>query len=217
METLINMLSRSDAVPRIVLTGGPGGGKTTLIEELRAEDDRWLLVPEAAPLLFRAGLDGRRKGFQQAVVMLQVALERACAEAARPGQVLLCHRGTLDPLAYWLRNGWEKDEFFDFVGMTLDEHLRRYDAVIHLQTAAIGAETFYRRWPDAHRPETPEQAAEIDRLCATAWRDHPRYAFLENWGVDWPEKSRAAQRSLVPFLDAHGPSHGERDDNAYLV
>ena len=59
METSINMLSRSDAVPRLVLTGGPGGGKTTLMETLRAEGDRWLLVPEAAPLLFRAGLDGR--------------------------------------------------------------------------------------------------------------------------------------------------------------
>lgn len=202
METLINMLSRSDAMPRNVLTGGPGGGKTTLMEVLRAEGDRWVLVPEAAPLLFRAGLDGRRKGLQRAVVMLQVALEAACAEAGRTGQVLLCHRGTLDPLAYWLRNGWEKDEFFDFVGMTLNEHLRRSDAVIHLQTAAVGAESHYHRWPDARRPETPEQAAGIDRLCATAWRDHLRYAFLEIWGVDWPEKSRAALRSLVPFLGA---------------
>lgn len=34
---------------------------------------RWLLVPEAAPLLFRAGLDGREKRFQRAVVRLQIA------------------------------------------------------------------------------------------------------------------------------------------------
>jgi len=88
--------------PAIVLAGGPCGGKTTLMGELCAEDShaqRWIMVLEAAPLLFQAGLDGRRKGFQKAVARLQIALEDACADAARPGQVLLCHRGTLDLLA----------------------------------------------------------------------------------------------------------------------
>jgi hypothetical protein len=75
--------------PRIVLTGGPCGGKTTLLRELRAADprgERWLPVPEAAPLLFQAGLDGRRQSFQQAVVKLQIALEESCAwpDAHRP-------------------------------------------------------------------------------------------------------------------------------------
>lgn len=188
---------------RIAFTGGPGGGKTTVMEELRAADpnrERWILVPEAAPLLFRAGLDGRRKAFQRAVITLQIALETACAEAARPGQVLLCHRGTLDALAYWLRNGWDRGEFFDLTGLTLAEHLRRYDGVIHLQTAALGAESHYRRWPDAHRPETLEQAAEIDRLCAAAWSDHPSYVLFENAGMDWTAKSRRTRQFLMERL-----------------
>ena len=36
-----------------MLTGGPGGGKSALMAELRAADpcaERWLLMPEAAPL-----------------------------------------------------------------------------------------------------------------------------------------------------------------------
>jgi len=77
------------ACPRIVLTGGPGNGKTALMRELRAKDRharRWLLVPEAAPLLFQAGLDGREKRFQRVVVRLQMALEEVCAEAAAPGR-----------------------------------------------------------------------------------------------------------------------------------
>ncbi|HET6385029.1 MAG TPA: hypothetical protein VFJ58_16680 [Armatimonadota bacterium] len=48
------------------LTGGPGGGKTTPMEELRRQGprvERWILVSEAAPSLFRAGLEPRVKRF----------------------------------------------------------------------------------------------------------------------------------------------------------
>jgi hypothetical protein len=190
-------------VPIIVLTGGPGGGKSALMRELRAEDphaQRWILVPEAAPLLFRAGLDGREKSFQRAVVRLQMALEDVCAEAARPGQVLVCHRGTLDPLAYWLRNGWDEREFFACVEMSREELFARYLGVLHLQTTAIGAEVHYRRFPDAHRPETPEQAVEVDRLCAQAWSGHPRYVLIDNICKDWNTKSSLACSVLAQCL-----------------
>lgn len=186
----------------IVLTGGPGGGKTTLMRELGADplaSKPWLCVPEVAPLLFRAGLDADKR-FERAAVRLQMALEAICAEAANPRQVLLCHRGTLDALAYWLRNGWDESEFFDYTATTREQHHRRYAGVIHLQTAAIDAEAFYRRWPDAHRPETIEQAAEIDRLCARAWRGHPRYVFIDNAGRNWPDKAQAARRVIAAWL-----------------
>lgn len=152
-------------IPAIVLTGGPCGGKTTFIHELREQHpsaDRWLMVPEAAPLLFAAGLKATEQIFQRAVVRLQIALEETCAMGAKPGQVLICHRGTLDPLAYWLTAGWPEAEFYNHVGFDRDELLGRYLAVIHVSTAALGAEQYYRCWPDAHRNESLQQAARID-------------------------------------------------------
>jgi hypothetical protein len=190
-----------------VLTGGPGGGKSALMGELRAADpcaERWLLVPEAAPLLFQAGLDAREQRFQVAVVRLQVALETACAQAARPDQVLVCHRGALDALAYWRRNGWPEPDFFALTATRREDYLRRYQGVIHLQTAAIGAEAHYRRVPQAHRPETPAQAAEIDALCAAAWQAHPGYVLIANDRRDWPAKARAAHDLLDCWLSAEG-------------
>lgn len=172
------------------------------MHELRVEDShsrRWLLVPEAAPLLFQVGLDGRDKNFQRAVVRLQIALEETCAQAAHPGQILLCHRGTLDPLAYWLRNGWEEQEFFTLTGMNREEHFRRYTGVLHLQTTAIDAQEHYRRWPDAHRPETLEQAAKIDYLCAYAWRKHPRYVLIENREHTWIKKRQMVYGVLTDW------------------
>jgi hypothetical protein len=187
----------------IVLTGGPGGGKTTLIDELCTDpsaNKNWISVPEAGPLLFRAGLDARQKSFERATVRLQIALEESISQAASPHQVLLCHRGTLDPLAYWLRNGWLETEFFSFTGMTREQHHRRYFGVIHLQTAAIGASEFYHRWPDSHRPETIEQAAAIDRLCCRVWQDHPRYFLIDNTHRNWPDKGRAAREVMARWL-----------------
>jgi predicted ATPase len=194
-----------------VLTGGPGGGKSTLIAELRAADrsaQRWLLVPEAAPLLFQAGLDAREQRFQVATAGLQVALETACAQAARPGQVLICHRGALDTLAYWRRNGWPEADFFALTGTSREDYLARYQGVIHLQTTAIGAAAHYRRWPETHRPETPAQAAEIDHLCAQAWQSHPGYMLIANEGRSWPAKARAARDLLDSWLTAEREGTG---------
>lgn len=193
---------------RIVLSGGPGGGKSSLMRELRAEDpdaERYLLVPEAASLLISAGLESRTKPFQRQVVRLQIALEDAVAAAAGDcgdgaGKVLICDRGTIDSLAYWRLGGWDEQEFFDLTGMGLEDHLRRYYGVICLQTTAIGAEVHYHRGTATGRNEDLREAAEIDALCNQAWSSHPRYELIENAGRDWPAKSRAARDVLRRWL-----------------
>jgi len=191
--------------PVIVLTGGPGGGKTTLIEEL-AHDPAWagrfVALPEAIALMRRLGLSPRWRLFQRVMVHLQMALEEGLDRALglEDGRAILCHRGSLDPLAYWLDRGWPEEEFFAFTGTRREEHYRRYVAVVHLVTAAEGAPWVYTRWPEAHRPETVEDAIRLDRLLHRVWRNHPRYYRLDNEGRDWAAKSRAARRILAGLL-----------------
>ena len=185
----------------IVLTGGPGGGKTTLIEAL-AQDPVWresfLALPEAILIAGRVGVPTQERLFQRLMVEFQRGLEDALARALDPSdpRFILCHRGTLDPLAYWLDRGWPEDRFFAFTGMKREDHLRRYTAVIHLVTAADGAEEYYARWPESHRPEQIEDAVRLDALLHRVWRDHPHYYRLGNEGQDWAAKSEKARDVL---------------------
>ena len=197
--------------PVIVLTGGPGGGKTTLIEEL-AGDSKWAgrfsALPEAIFLMRDIYISPREKLFQRVMVYLQMALEDGLSRALDgfDDRLIISHRGCLDPLAYWLHRGWSEEEFFSFTGTTREALYKRYTAVIHLVTAADGAVEYYQRWPDAHRPETSEQAIELDRLLHDVWCDHPQYYRIGNVGRDWAAKSAAAQQVLSRIISIDGNS-----------
>src|SRR6476660_3406876 len=93
---------------RIVLTGGPGAGKTVISRQLAAaQPDRFALVPEAATQVYdvlqtrwdRLDVAGRRE-VQRRIYCLQVDQENRTA-SANPDKVLLLDRGTVDGAAYW--------------------------------------------------------------------------------------------------------------------
>jgi predicted ATPase len=185
----------------VVLTGGPCGGKTTLINELRQSLDwrsKVYTLPEAIFTAGQVGVSIQQPLFQRLMVETQCALEDALTRSldGKDDSLVLCHRGSLDPLAYWMRNGWAEEDFFTFTHTQREDHYRRYIAVIHLVTAADGAADFYRRYPDAVRRESPEEAIHTDHLLEHAWRDHPAYYRFDNQGQNWTAKSNAAQQVL---------------------
>lgn len=189
----------------IVLTGGPGGGKTALIRDLASDPawrNRFLALPEAIAVAGQIGISLRERLFQRLMVEVQAGLEDAVARSLEPNdrRFILCHRGTLDPLAYWLDRGWPEKEFFAFTHTSQEEHYARYAAVIHLVTAADGAAEHYRRWPEAHRLETIEDAIRLDRLLERAWSGHPHYCRIDNTGRDWIAKAAIARATLAAVV-----------------
>lgn len=189
----------------ICLTGGPGGGKTSLIEELiqlPITETKFMALPEAISLTGQLGISPREKRFQMVMVHLQMALEDGLQRAltGSSGTIILCHRGSLDPLAYWLDRGWQEEAFFSSSGTLRDEHYQRYAAVLHLVTAADGAEENYTRWPEAHRPETVEEAIRLDRLLNHVWSDHPNYYRIGNQERNWIQKSEVARNIISSLL-----------------
>ncbi len=163
---------------RVVLTGGPGGGKTTAADLLRREiGDRIVIVPEAATLLFGGGFprpDGPEGGrsLQQAIYHVQRNLEDVQA-AQYPERVLLCDRGTVDGGAYWPDG---PGDFFGSVGSSHAGELDRYDAVIFFQSAALGGHGFESE--NAYRTESQQQAVALDARLQVLWEQHPRFTLV---------------------------------------
>jgi predicted ATPase len=163
---------------RIVLTGGPGGGKTTAGDLFRREiGERVVFVPEAATLLFSGGFPRVHeppavRAAQMAIFHLQRGLEEV--QGARyPRRILLCDRGTVDGAAYWPGSA---DEYFKANGTTLDSELARYDAVIFFESAAVGGASIEGGNPI--RNESTGQAVELDRKLRVLWSRHPLFVLV---------------------------------------
>jgi predicted ATPase len=162
---------------RIVLTGGPGAGKTVVSRRLaEAEPDRFILVPEAATQVYSA-LQTRwdrltlvgRYDVQRRIYRLQVEQEDRLA-ADHPDKTLLLDRGTIDGAAYWPHG---PDDYWRDLGTTLEAELARYDRVIWMQTcAAVGV--YDGDASNACRFEDADAAVASGNLLALLWGGHPR-------------------------------------------
>jgi predicted ATPase len=184
---------------RVVLTGGPGAGKTALLELIRQSFCNHVRVlPEAASVVFGGGFPREAdllcvQAAQRAIFYLQRELENT--GDAHHAAVVLCDRGTVDGVAYWPGKG---EEYWDSLGTSLEEQLSRYDAVIHLRTPALD-QGYNLQNP--LRIESAGRAAEVDGRIAEAWAMHPR-RFLVDSSPSFLDK---ATRALA-ILTAEIPS-----------
>ena len=156
----------------IVLTGGPGAGKTAVMEAARQIFAKGVqILPEAASIVYsggfpRLGTPVSRRAAQRAIFRVQEELERFAVEEAATF-VALCDRGICDGAAYWPEG---IDSFYAHLGLSRREVFARYHTVIHLRTptAAMG----YNH-ANPMRTESPEEAHALDRRIEEVWEGHP--------------------------------------------
>ncbi|XP_034950221.1 TRPL translocation defect protein 14 [Chelonus insularis] len=216
-------------VYKVVLTGGPCGGKTTGQTRLCTffENMGWKVfrVPETATVLLSGGIkfsdltDEDRFKFQENLLKTMIQIENTfftLGESCKRNCLIICDRGAMDASAFipkekWdlmlATNGWNNVELRD----------NRYNQIIHMVSAANGAEDFYSTEEHACRSEGVELARELDYKAAAAWIGHPYFDVIDNsqdfeskicrmiecvcqkLGIDTGDRLRASSRK-VKFL-----------------
>lgn len=161
---------------RIVLTGGPGAGKSVIGRVVERQfPGRFALIPEAATQVYthlgtrwdRLTVDERRD-VQRRIYHWQVEQEARVA-GDHPDKTWLLDRGTIDGAAYWPDG---PEAYWQDLGTTHAAELGRYDVVIWLETAAaLGI--YDGDASNAVRFEDAAAAVEAGRTLLALWGPHP--------------------------------------------
>lgn len=210
-------------VYRLAVTGGPCAGKSTFLAQLNSTFEertgyKVFCVPEAATLLVTGGLQWKDETTienQTALLKTQVALEDAffaVAKATKQPAIVVCDRGVMDGRAYC--SDEQFNQILAKVGHRLEE-LRdtRYDAVLHLVTAAIDAPQHYNLDNPA-RFENVENAVKADLHLRNMYLGHPRVHLIDNKGTDFQGKLDRAMDFVYELVGHKDSKHRVR---RYLV
>ena len=203
-------------IKRIVLTGGPCAGKTTalvkVIEYFTNLGYKVFTIPEVPTMFTQAGMDYLTQNHdffyegEKATLEIQLALEdkfMRMAETCTEPCVIVCDRGVMDISAYMRPEMWT--DITSRLGTNSEELRNRYDAVLHLVSAADGAEQFYTTSNNAQRLEQADEAGlrvarELDKKVIRAWTGHPHLRVINN-NVDFERKLNRVIKEIAKVLE----------------
>lgn len=180
-------------VTTIWLTGGPCGGKSTAISQVKQSlEDRWvsvLTLPEAATYFFSdiwVWIWDKKltlEQFQKHLLSHQLNWEetiRKIWNQYKNAVLILLDRTLIDSLAYMPTDTF--NTILEWLWLCYDDLLNgaRYDSIIDLVTAADGAEDFYTLENNEARIESPEQARELQRKIQEAYKWAHNLSIVDN-------------------------------------
>uniref|UniRef100_A0A146LYV1 NadR/Ttd14 AAA domain-containing protein n=2 Tax=Lygus hesperus TaxID=30085 RepID=A0A146LYV1_LYGHE len=236
------MENKEKRVYKIVLTGGPCGGKTTGQARLSTffENLGWKVfrVPETATVLLSGGIkfsdlsadegledhacprcvgavtvdcladDSEAYKFQENLLKTMLQIENTffeLAETCPRDCLIICDRGAMDASAFISKEKWEKlMAANNWNNVELRDN--RYNQIVHMVTAANGAEDFYSIEDHACRSEGVELARDLDYNAAAAWVGHPYFDVIDN-STEFEKKIR---RMIASICQKMGIDTGDR-------
>lgn len=186
-------------VYRIVYTGGPCAGKSLGLPYVkrRFEAAGFNVVSqwEAATPLIQAGLPPfgypcDRLAFQIGHLELQMYNEdlidrMVYAKFCDAPVIVLQDRGLADFRAYVTPE--DEDTVLGYLGLNIENIFDRYNRVVHMTSAAVGAEEFYTLANNTARTESLEMAKRVDQLTWQAYEGHHDHIRIDN-STDFEEK-----------------------------
>ncbi len=188
-------------IPRIVLTGGPCGGKSTIVGMLKA-DESLHCVPETATILMgQIGIMPEvGTVFQRTLYRVQRSFEEAAMKTAiKLGKrAVVLDRGTLDSAAF-VPGGFPA--YMDLVSTTPAIEYDHYDAVVML--GVLPKELY-----DANRHSNPvrredwQAAVVLEKTMREIWNGHPAF----NW-VDGNQTLDDKVKRVKGVIDAACKKH----------
>lgn len=212
---------------KVAITGGPCAGKSsslsTLVEKLEERGYKVILVREAATKLISDGIIPGKNisilNFQSFVLDEQLHNEKIACMAAEMYKssykdvIVLCDRGLADQMAYISRDEFEL--LLKERNMSISDTYN-YDCVLHLVTAADGAEDSYE-WAGSEntdgvnmaRSETPEEAIKKDHMTQDAWVGSAHLRVIDN-STDFEKKKMRVLEEVFNVLGEPVPLEIER-------
>ena len=187
------------------------GGKSTILPVLSSYyKDKGFKVyttPEVATLMWHSGISIHEKHERQtydlahSILTMQIAIEDSYFKLAQSDEkaIVLCDRGTMDGAGYTPPDLWQK--LLNVFEESNESLLSRYDLVVHLTTAAYGAEAAFEVMVynnSARTGCTLEIARQLDDAMKVAWSPHKNYHQILNT-TDFSGKIERTKQ----VIDAH--------------
>ena len=226
---------------KIVLTGGPCAGKTTILEEIEKylKEKKYYVITLGETATEVMNYDIRPSSdkdttliFQDIILKQQFIKEQSAYAYAKQKckyyekVIILCDRGIMDNFAYL--DGIEEFESI-LTNNNLDylSILYSYDLTIDLISTATLKPDSYEL--DEVRYEPLEQASQRDRKTSTSWSNHPNLKVIKPT-IDINKKKDIVLKEIDSFLTKYENPYKElyeldmssdlsiyNDDNSRLI
>ncbi len=221
IEKIIKKKSSDKYFITIVLTGGPCGGKSSvkkdILEFFSRKGVKVFFPEEQATRFMEMGIIPGKTisyiDFQKLLLSSQLGVEELIKEYYTNDKVILvCDRGMLDNKSYVIDEEW-KNLLYE-LSLKEEDIYSRYDLIMHLVTAAYGAEKFYsnsstENSTNAYRKESIEEARRADDATRKAYYGAKNVVYFGN-ETDFETKKKRVIESIASYVGEDVPKYQRR-------